>query len=202
MQLEAEVKDNIYADLPRVQDPVYAHPATTYLKAEAKTGRRFIDLNAAAKNYSGPWMFGSENIQVLVGRMRAQWIQWCPVPAGIGDGILMKGNVIYQNPDGSHKMSGDIFEGMIVSEPGGRFFEGKTQHTFYGRNLPGGSLKVVANVRIPLSQHLAYNPLMVHPNAQAAKNKKMLVRKSQFPSQQPLSYGGYARYQDGTDYGY
>ncbi len=202
MQLEAEVKDNIYADLPRVQDPVYVHPATTYLKAEAKTGRRFVDLNAAAKSYSGPWMFGSENVQVLVGRMKAQWVQWCPIPAGIGDGILMKGNVIYQNPDGSHKVSKDFFEGIIMSEAHGRFFEGKTQHTFYGRNLPGGSLQVVANIRIPLSQHLAYNPLMVHPNAQSARAKKMLTKKSQFPSQQPLSYGGYARYQDGTDYGY
>ncbi len=36
MQLEAEVKDNIYADLPRVQDPVYVHPSTNYLKAEAR----------------------------------------------------------------------------------------------------------------------------------------------------------------------
>lgn len=202
MQLEAEVKDNIYADLPRVQDPVYVHPATNYLKAEAKTGRRYVDLNAAAKNYSGPWMFGSENVQVLVGNLRAQWVQWCPVPAGIADGILLKGNVIYQNPDGSHKMSGDMYEGIIVSEPGGRFFEGKTQHTFYGRNFAGGSLKVVANIRIPLVQHLAYNPLMVHPKAQAARTQKMASRKAQFPSQQPLSYGGYARYQSNSDYGY
>lgn len=202
MQLEAEVKDNIYADLPRVQDPVYVHPATSYLKAEAKTGRRFVDLNAACKSYTGPWMFGSENVQVLVGNLRAQWIQWCPIPAGIGDGILLKGNVIYQNPDGSHKMSGDMYEGMIVSEPAGRFFEGKTQHTFYGRNFPGGALKVVANVRILLSQHLAYNPLMVHPRVQAARSKTTAARRAQFPSQRPLTYGGYERYQSNSDYGY
>lgn len=162
MQLTAEVKYDGYDDLPRQQEVAYANSANTYLKADASTGKHYYDLNAASKGYSGPWLFGKQKVEVNVNGMRGQWIQWCPVPADIRDGVLMRGNVIYQNSDGSYRMSPDVYEGVVESEhgfEGGRYFVGRTQHTFYSRNLPGGQMKVVANLRIHLDQRLPYNPM-------------------------------------------
>ncbi len=116
--------------------------------------------------YRGAWLYGQEHIHVLVGRMKAEWEQFCPVPADIQDGILLKGNVLYRQADGSWRRSPDQFEGVIrtyTGNGGGRIFEGRTQHTFYGPNLPGGKLQVVANLNMRLSQRAPANPLVAMP---------------------------------------
>lgn len=167
MLLNAEIKDDNYAELPRQQLQAQYAPATnTYLRADASTGKNYVDLNAAAKSYAGAWLFGSENVECFVGNLKAQWQQWCPIPAGIADGVLLRGNVIYQNPDKTYRTSSDQYEGVIRTRGHERIFEGKTQHTFYGSNFPGGSFKVVANLSIPLTQKLAYNPMIPMPSRQ------------------------------------
>lgn len=189
MLLDAEVKDDNYADMPRQQlQAQYAHPANSYLRADATTGKNYIDLNAAVKSYSGAWLFGSENVECFVGNLKAQWQQWCPIPAGIADGVLMRGNVIYQNPDKSYRTSHDQFEGVIRTVHGERVFEGETQHTFYGRTFPNGSLTVVAKLSIPLTQRLAHNPMITLPSRQnAAYNAGAYQR--------PVVAASYANYQ-------
>jgi hypothetical protein len=163
MQLSAEIKYDNYQELPRQQEVQYAHSTTNYLQADTSSGKHYYDLNAAGKSYRGPWLFGKQAITINANGMRGQWIQWCPIPADIRDGILLRGNVIYQSPTGASRMSQDVYEGMIESEngyEGNRFFVGRTQHTFYARNFPGGQLQVVANVKIHLDQRLAYNPML------------------------------------------
>jgi len=191
MLLNAEIKDDNYADLPRQQlQAQYVHPTNTYLRADASTGKHYIDLNAAAKNYNGAWLFGSENVECFVGNLKAQWQQWCPVPAGIADGVMMRGNVIYQNNDKSYRTSTDQFEGVIRTVHGERVFEGETQHTFYGRNFPNGALTVVAKLSIPLTKQLAYNPMIVLPSRQNADYKSNSYQRPVVAS----SYSNYQRY--------
>lgn len=173
MLLNAEVKDDAYADMPRQQDVQYAQASSTYLRADAATGKHYVDLNAAAKTYMGAWLFGQEHVQVNVGRLRAQWLQWCPVPAGIADGVLLRGNVIYQNPDKTYRTSADQFEGVLRTEGRERVFVGKTQHTFYASNLPNGQMKVVADINIPLTERLAYNPMISLPSQQIAQRQNI-----------------------------
>lgn len=170
MQLTAEVKDDNYTDLPRQQEAIYAKSTDTLLRADASTGKHYYDLNAAAKSYSGPWLFGRQHIQVSVQGMNAQWMQWCPVPADIRDNVMMRGNVIYQNQNGTYRTSSDVYEGVIESEhgnEGNRYFVGRTQHTFFANNLPGGRLQVVANIKIHLNERLPYNPMLPQSNSQA-----------------------------------
>lgn len=167
MLLTGEVKDKDYQEPLRQQEAVYAKSSDQYLKADAETGKHYYDLNAASKSYAGPWLFGKEDISVLVGKLKANWKQWCPVPADVRDGVFMRGNVVYENSNGSYRMSGDLFEGEIRTEGGRRFFVGRTQHTFYGRDLPDGQLKVIANLNIDLSQRLSHNPMMVSPQQQS-----------------------------------
>lgn len=169
MQLTAEIKEDHYNELPRQPESAAIYPAAGYVKTDASTGRNYIDLNAAAQTYSGAWLFGKENVQVSVNGMNGQWTQWCPVPAGIADGVWLRGNVIYQAGSGSgYRTSNDRYEGVIRTEFGTRYFRGRTQHTFVSRNLPGGSMQVVANLRIPLTQQLAYNPMVQIPSVQTA----------------------------------
>lgn len=198
MQLTGEVKDNAYADLPRPQNAMYASSTDTFLRSDASTGRHYYDLNAASKSYSGPWLFGQQHVEVMVGRLKAQWVQWCPVPADIRDGVLMRGNVIYQNPDGTYRMSNDRYEGVIETEHGfesGRYFVGRTQHTFYGRNLPNGSMRVIANIKIHLNQKMSYNPMIQKSQAATASYSNYSREQGQadsqwqqLPAQQPASY--------------
>jgi hypothetical protein len=166
--LNAEIKDDGYAELPRHQQAQYAYPATTYLKADVAGGRHYVDLNEAAKTYSGAWLFGTQQINLNVGSLKAQWRQWCPIPAGIADGVLLKGNVIYQNSNGASRMSNDTYEGVIRTQGDTRYFEGRTTHTFYGRNFPNGFIRVEADLNIPLTERLAYNPMVVTPTKQIA----------------------------------
>lgn len=191
MLLDAEIKDDNYNEMPRQQlQAQYAPPTNKYLRADASTGKHYIDLNAAAKNYTGAWLFGSENVQCFVGNLKAQWQQWCPIPAGIADGVLMRGNVIYQNPDKSYRTSSDQYEGVIRTVHGERVFEGETQHTFIDRNLPNGSMQVVAKLYIPLTQRLAYNPMIVLP---ARQNADYANNSSSY--QRPVMASSYANYQ-------
>lgn len=196
MLLTAEVRDDHYADLPRQQAPQYAYPAAQYLKADASSGRNYIDLNAAAKTYSGAWLFGKQHVQVGVNGMRAEWVQWCPIPAGIADGVMLKGNVIYQNQDGSYRMSNDLYEGIIRTEGYTRVFEGQTQHTFRGANLPNGQVQVVANLNIPLNQQLAYNPMIVMPHTQQAQQPQQSPQAPQPRSGYTAMEPGYAQAPD------
>ena len=179
MLLTGEVKDKGYEEPLRQQEAMYAPSSDVYLKADAQTGKHFYDLNAASRSYAGPWLFGKENVQCFVGRLKAQWVQWCPVPADLRDGVYMRGNVIYENPDGTSKMSTDMFEGELHTEHGRRFFIGRTQHTFYGQNLPGGSMKVIAELNIFLNQRLPHNPLMVPPSQAIAQSSPESPRYSQ-----------------------
>lgn len=200
MLLNAEIKDDNYTELPRQQDAQYAYPAPTYLKADASTGQHFVDLNAAVKHYSGAWLFGKEHVQTSVGNLKAEWVQWCPVPAGIADGVLMRGNVIYQNPDNTYRQSGDQYEGVIRTEHNTRVFEGKTQHTFTGNGVPGGSMRVVADLRIALTEQLPYNPMIPVSQRQSASpggsNYSGAQQQTQRPQQaQTYSEQPYATYQ-------
>lgn len=176
MLLNAEIKDDSYSDLPRQQEAKYAHPEQTYLKADASTGQRYVDLNAAAKTYIGPWLFGQQQVETFVGRLKAQWSQWCPVPAGIADGVLLRGNVMYENPNHTYRMSNDTYEGVIRTEGGVRYFQGQTTHTFYGRNFPGGSMRVQANLNIALTERFASNPMVVAPSRQVANARSYAQR--------------------------
>ena len=187
MQLTAEVKDDNYAELPRQQEYAYAKSTDNLLRADASTGNHYYDLNAAAKSYTGPWLFGRQHIQVSVRGMNAQWMQWCPVPADIRDNVQMRGNVIYQNTNGTYRTSSDVYEGVIQSEGGGegsRYFVGKTQHTFFGNNLPGGRLQVVANIKIHLDERLPYNPMLPQSNQPAPQQNSQALA-----SYTPASYG-------------
>lgn len=189
MLLDAEIKDDNYADMPRQQlQAQYAQPTNNFLRSDASTGKHYIDLNAAVKSYNGAWLFGSEHVECFVGALKAQWEQWCPIPAGIADGVMMRGNVIYQNADKSYRTSSDQFEGVIRTVHGERVFEGETQHTFYGSNFPGGSIKVVAKLSIPLTKRLAYNPMIVLPSRQNAGYNSG-------SSQRPVMASNYSNYQ-------
>ncbi len=191
MLLDAEIKDDNYNEMPRQQlQAQYAHPTNTYLRADVSTGKNYIDLNAAAKTYTGAWLFGNENVQCFVGTLKAQWQQWCPIPAGIADGVLMRGNVIYQNLDKTYRTSSDQYEGVIRTVHGERVFEGETQHTFYGRTLPNGSMRVVAKLYIPLTQRLAYNPMIVLPSRQSTAGANISSSRPVMAS----SYSNYQRY--------
>lgn len=119
--------------------------------------------------YHGAWLYGQEHIQIMVGRMKAEWEQFCPVPADIQDGIMLKGNVLYRQANGSWRRSPDKFEGTLRTYSGGRVFVGRTQHTFYGQNLPNGRMQVVADLNMRLSQKAPANPLvaMPRPNEQS-----------------------------------
>lgn len=195
MQLNAEIKDDNYQELPRQQEAMYAKSTDTFLRADASTGKHYYDLNAASKTYSGPWLFGRERVEVNVDRMKGNWVQWCPVPADIRDGVLMRGNVIYQNQDGTYRQSSDVYEGVIETH-GDRYFVGRTQHTFVSPNLPGGQMKVVANIRICLNERLSYNPMI--PRSQQSSMASAPPQQQSYPQyqqqQQPAaaSYGNYA----------
>lgn len=177
MLLTAEIKDDNYTDLPRAQEVQTAPPAAQYLKADVSTGQNYVDLNAAAHSYSGPWLFGRQHIQITVGDTDAQWDQWLPVPAGIADGVMLRGNVIYENPNGSYRMSDDRFEGVIRTEAQLRYFEGRTQHTFVGAN----PMRVAANLTIPFTQVLPYNPMVVLPSKQIAVAQSPYQAEDQEP---------------------
>lgn len=164
--LQGEVKDNHTRPIPRYEDAVYGQSTTNYLKADASTGKHYVDLSDAMENYRGAWLYGNEHVVTNVGRLRAEWEQFCPVPADIRDGVLIRGNVLYRHTDGSWAKSNDQFEGVLrtVHGPhGGRFFVGRTQHTFYGRQFPGGALKVIAQLNLKLSQRSSANPLFPMP---------------------------------------
>ena len=191
MQLTAEIKDDNYQELPRQQEAMYAKSTDTFLRADASTGKHYYDLNAASKTYSGPWLFGKEHVEVNVNRMKGQWVQWCPIPADIRDGVLMRGNVIYQNPDGTYRQSSDVYEGVIETH-GDRYFVGRTQHTFVSPNLPGGAMKVVANIRICLNERMAYNP-MIPRSQQSSMASAPAPSYSQYQQQQPAA-ASYANY--------
>ncbi|MCC7527289.1 MAG: hypothetical protein IT342_02130 [Candidatus Melainabacteria bacterium] len=195
MQLTAEVKDDNYQELPRQQEAMYAKSTDTFLRADASSGKHYYDLNAASKSYCGPWLFGKEHVEVNVNRMRGQWVQWCPIPADIRDGVLMRGNVIYQNPDGTYRMSADVYEGVIETQAD-RYFVGKTQHTFQAPNLPGGRMQVVANIRIRLNERLAYNP-MIPRSQQSSVASSPAPNYSQYQQQQQQqpAVGSYSNYQ-------
>ncbi len=104
------------------------------------------------KAIQAPWLFGKEHVEVNVNRMKGQWVQWCPIPADIRDGVLMRGNVIYQNPDGTYRQSADLYEGVIETQ-GDRYFVGKTQHIpvtkFAGRTNEGDSQHKDSTQRAP-----------------------------------------------------
>lgn len=196
MQLQAEVKDDNYQELPRQQEAMYAKSTDQFLRADASTGKHYFDLNAASKSYSGPWLFGKEHIEVNVNRMKGQWVQWCPIPADIRDGVLMRGNVIYQNNDGSYRMSGDVYEGVIETQ-GDRYFVGKTQHTFVSPNLPGGRMQVVANIKIRLNERMAYNPMMPRSqqSSMASAPPQQNYQQNYQQYQQQPAMASYSNYQ-------
>lgn len=188
--LNGEVKEDATRELPRQQEPLYAASSDNYVKLDSGTGRQYYDLNAANRSYRGAWLYGQEHIQVLVGPLKAQWDQWCPIPADIPDGVLIKGSVVYQQPNGSWNPSADEFEGILRTSGGIRYFVGKTQHTFTGRNVPGGMMKVVANLNVKLTGSASSNPLMP-------------IRRQSTPYQVggaggPATYEPYARSQSGA----
>lgn len=193
MQLTAEVKDDNYQELPRQQEAMYAKSTDTFLRADASSGKHYYDLNAASKSYSGPWLFGKEHVEVNVNRMKGQWVQWCPIPADIRDGVLMRGNVIYQNPDGTYRQSSDVYEGVIETQ-GDRYFVGKTQHTFQSPNLPGGQMKVIADIKIRLNERLAYNPMIPRSQQSSMANNPAPSFQPQ-QQQQQAAVGSYSNYQ-------
>ncbi len=160
--LNGEVKEDATRELPRQQESLYASAASSdnLMKLDAGTGRRYYDLNAANRVYRGAWLFGQEHIQMFIGPLKAQWDQWCPVPADIPDGVLIKGTVVYEQAGGSWNRSADEFEGVLRTMGGVRYFVGKTQHTFTGRNIPNGMMKVVANLNVKLTGSASSNPLI------------------------------------------
>lgn len=143
--------------------------------------------------YRGAWLYGQEHVQVLVGRLKAEWEQFCPIPADLQDGILLRGNVLYRGGNGGWHKSPDLFEGVLHTTTGNgglRFFVGKTQHTFYASNLPGGQLKVVANLNIPLSHRSPSSPLVSVPRSAPAQAATYSQNTYTAPT---LSYPGYAQ---------
>jgi len=206
MLLQGEVKDKGYAELPRQQEALYAHSSDVFMKADAQTGKHYYDLNAANKSYSGPWLFGKEHVQVFVRNLKAQWMQWCPIPADLRDGVPVRGNVIYEDSDGRNRMSNDMFEGVVRTEHGGRYFLGQTQHTFYDREFPSGQFRVVADLRIFLNQRLPYNPMMFGTNQNQApatyaqqpayESQPAYSQYSQQPHEQHPSYSQQPAYSE------
>lgn len=177
MLLQGEVKDNSVIELPKQSDTEYGAAAAAtssdpFLKADAQTGRHYIDLNTAMNTYQGAWLYGHEHVIVYVGRLKADWEQFCPVPADVRDGILMKGNVLYRMADGTWRKSNDQFEGTLSTQGGGRYFVGRTQHTFLGSNLPNGRLCVIANLNMHLSQSSSSNPLVTIPRRQQQQQQQ------------------------------
>lgn len=164
------------------------------MKSDAQTGRHYIDLNTAMNTYRGAWLYGSEHVRVLVGRLKAEWEQFCPIPADLQDGIMLRGNVLYRQASGGWTKSPDLFEGVLHTSTGNggvRIFSGKTQHTFYASNLPGGRLKVVADLNIPLSHRSPSSPLVSIP--QSASNSAPASYSQNTYSAPSLSYPGYAQ---------
>ncbi len=207
MVLQGEVKDNHARPIPKYEDAVYGRSDSTYLKADTSTGRHYVDLNSAMDNYRGAWLYGNEHVVTNVGRLRAEWEQFCPVPADIRDGILIRGNVLYRHRDGSWAKSGDQFEGVLRTvhgAHGGRFFVGRTQHTFHGRQFKGGSIKVVAQLNLKLSQRAPSNPLFKVPRAASNTNQNQEPARYQRNtySSPTLSYPSYASAQDSSDSGF
>lgn len=160
MLLNAEIKDDNYAEMPRQPEPQYAYPAAKYLKADAASGQSYVDLNAAAQGYSGPWLMGRQTVSSSAQDITIDWHQSCLVPAGIADGVLIKGNVIYQNRDGTYRLSADQFEGVLRTGPQYRYFEGQTQHTYHAADVPFGELHLNGQLMTPLTQTLPYNPMI------------------------------------------
>ncbi|MBX3151689.1 hypothetical protein KF728_16155 [Candidatus Obscuribacterales bacterium] len=177
--------------MPKQQETFSASASDTYLKSDAQTGRHYIDLNTAMDNYRGAWLYGQEHVRVLVGRMKAEWEQFCPVPADVQDGILMRGNVLYRQANGGWNKSPDQFEGVIRTNSGCRYFVGKTQHTFYARNLPNGHLQVVADLNIPLSHRSPSSPLVAMPQTASGGGQPSYSQNTYTPP--TLSYPGYAQ---------
>lgn len=166
----------------------------TYLKSDAKSGSHYVDLNAAMTGgYRGAWLYGSEHIVTHVGKLRAEWEQFCPVPADIRDGILLKGNVFYRHNNGNWVKSPDRYEGVLRTvhgANGGRYFVGRTQHTFHSRRFKGGSLRVQAHLNIRLSHRAPSNPLFKVP----ARNKALVHHYQRRTYTEPtLSYPSYQR---------
>lgn len=193
--LNGEVKSTAtYEELPKQQETFNATESESYLKADAQTGRHYVDLNTAMTTYRGAWLYGQEHVRTMVGRLKAEWEQFCPIPADLQDGILLRGNVLYRQANGGWNKSPDLFEGVLHTNTGNggmRYFVGKTQHTFYAANLPGGHLKVVADLNIPLSHRSPSSPLVSIP--QSASNSYQQPSYSQNTYTAPtLSYPGYA----------
>jgi hypothetical protein len=197
MLLQGEVKDNSVVELPKQYDTEYGAATAaseTCLKADAQTGRHYVDLNTAMTTYQGAWLYGHEHVIVYVGRMKADWEQFCPIPADVRDGVLMKGNVLYRNADGTWRKSSDQFEGTLSTQPGpggGRWFVGRTQHTFLGSNIPGGRLCVVANLNMHLSQSSPSNPLVTIPKPRAEQQNEPASYTQRSYKEPTLSYPKY-----------
>lgn len=184
MLLNAEIKDDHYVEMPRQQEAQYAYPAARYLKADASTGQSYIDLNAAARSYSGPWLMGHQSLNAASGEHSITWYQSCLVPAGIADGVLIRGNVIYQNPDGSYRLSNDSFEGVLRTGTDYRYFEGQTQHTFPLKDPPYGELHLLGQLLTPLTQTMPYNPMIaIQANAAPAPQRPVVQPAGIFASQ-------------------
>ena len=145
-------------------------------------------------------MYGNEHVVTHIGRMRAEWEQFCPVPADLRDGILIRGNVLYRHNDGSWVKSRDQFEGVLKTvhgRNGGRYFVGKTQHTFHDNRFRGGQVRVVAPLNLKLSHRAPANPLFkvpkVHERAVAQYRRNTYTEPA-------LSYPSYDR--DPSDSGF
>lgn len=193
--LQGEVKDNHAREIPMQAmaqsdkyDALYGQSTDSYLKQDAKTGQHYVDLNAAMHTYRGAWLYGQEHIITHVGRLRAEWEQFCPVPCDIGDGVLLRGNVLYRQQGGGWSKSDDLFEGVLNTlhgRHGGRYFVGKTQHTFFGKNFQNGRLKVEADLDIALSHKSPNNPMVSVPT-QASNAQPTYQRQAYTPP--TLSY--------------
>lgn len=148
-------------------------------------------------SYRGAWLYGHEHVSVLVGRLKAEWEQFCPIPADINDGVLIRGNVLYRKADGGWQKSNDLFEGVLRTEHGrggSRHFIGKTQHTFTGPKLPNGRLTVLASLDIPLAGKSPQNPLI--PVQNTGQNANNNYRQNNY-NPPALSYPSY----ESGDYG-
>jgi len=193
--LNGEVKSTAtyYDEMPKQQETFSAAASDTYLKSDASTGRHYIDLNTAMDHYRGAWLYGQEHVQVLVGRMKAEWEQFCPIPADVQDGILLKGNVLYRQANGGWSKSPDQFEGILRTMTGNgglRYFVGKTQHTFYARNLPNGHLQVVADLNIALSHRSPSSPLVSVPQSASSGGQPRQYSQNTY-TPPTLSYPSY-----------
>lgn len=153
--LSGEMKDYSGREPSRQREADYEHQAHSYMKVDARSGRSYYDLNAALQTYRGPWLFGQQHVDILVSGLRAQWDQFFAVPADLPDGVPLAGNVLHRQGNGAWQRSSDRFEGRLATqhlvEPG-RFFIGQTEHTLHSSMLPGGLLKVAADLRIHLNQ--------------------------------------------------